>query len=102
MKITKQLLKQIIKEEMSGIDEEISLRSQAGVQKTELEKIYKFLEMQMQNKSLGVNPNVTKRVVDQLVELVNNIDMGRGRGPKLPPEASVAPDIQFQPKDGNE
>ena len=48
MKITKQLLEQIIKEEINGIDEEISLRSQAGVQKRELEKIYKFLEMQMQ------------------------------------------------------
>lgn len=101
MKITKQLLKQIIKEEFNNIDEEISLRSQAGVQKRELEKIYKFLEMQMQNKSLGFNPDVTKRVIDQLVELVNNIDMGTGRGPQLPAEYPPGV-ILRQPKDGNE
>ncbi len=101
MKITKQLLKQILKEEMSNIDEALPMFATASKQRAQLEKIYKFLEMQMQNKSLGFNPDVTKRVVDQLVELVNNIDMGTGRDPQLPEEFPAGV-ILRQPKDGNE
>ena len=99
MKITKQLLEQIIKEEINGIDEEISLRSQAGVQKRELEKIYKFLEMQMQNKSLGFDDAATMKVVHQLFELVDSIDTGgAGKGHPIGARTyGVRP-----PKDGNE
>lgn len=99
MKITKQLLKQILKEEINDIVEALPPGATASIQRAQLEKIYKFLEMQMQNKSLGFDDDVTMKVVHQLFELVDSIDTGAaGEGYPIGARTyGVRP-----PKDGNE
>ncbi len=99
MKITKQLLEQIIKEEINGIDEALPPGATASKQRAQLEKLYKFLEMQMQNKSLGFDDAATMKVVHQLFELVDSIDTGgAGKGHPIGARTyGVRP-----PKDGNE
>ena len=61
MKITKQLLKQIIKEELEN--------TQTTSSRQLFEEIKKICEEALMNKSMGINPKIEKMYKDKILDL---------------------------------
>jgi hypothetical protein len=70
MKITKQQLKQIIKEELGKTmeDEAPALSAKEG-----MEKIQEIIQSSQMNKSFGFSPNVTHQVVEEIRSVLDAI-----------------------------
>jgi hypothetical protein len=79
MKLTKQKLKQIIKEEVEHIriDEyaadDAAGTKHASAQAQVLDQIQKLISQYRMNKSFGFSPQVTQKGVDAVLELVQQI-----------------------------